>query len=250
MAKRVSGVALRVWTPRGASLRFVKQVAPSITDITASQKLIDDQTAEYPTGAWGDESRDYHLCVRLPHREIGDEMLAARVNLVIGDRVASQALVKAVWTDDIVLSTRLNREVAHYSGQAELAEAIQAGLEARRAGDVLGATAQLSHAVQIASASGNDATLKLLARVVEIEDAETGTVRLRREVSDADEMALDTRSTRTVRVQSRAQGSDEEAVTTRIEGRREPTNEDITEALVDVSTARGGTRAIVRRQRR
>jgi hypothetical protein len=40
----------------------------------------------------------------------------------------------------------------------------------------------------------------LLATVVDIEDAATGTVRLRRKVEAADEMALDTRSTKTVRV--------------------------------------------------
>jgi hypothetical protein len=36
--------------------------------------------------------------------------------------------------------------------------------------------------------------------VVEIDDPHAGTVRLRHEVADADEMALDTRSTKTVRV--------------------------------------------------
>ena len=41
---------------------------------------------------------------------------------------------------------------------------------------------------------------ELLATVVDIEDAATGTVRLRRKVEAADEMALDTRSTKTVRV--------------------------------------------------
>jgi len=35
---------------------------------------------------------------------------------------------------------------------------------------------------------------------VDIEDAATGTVRLRRKVEAADEMALDTQSTKTVRV--------------------------------------------------
>ena len=40
----------------------------------------------------------------------------------------------------------------------------------------------------------------ILAKVVEIEDAATGTVRMRRKVNAEDEMALDTRSTKTVRV--------------------------------------------------
>jgi len=36
-------------------------------------------------------------------------------------------------------------------------------------------------------------------KVVNVVDAATGTVRLKEKVEDADEMALDTRSTRTVR---------------------------------------------------
>ena len=42
--------------------------------------------------------------------------------------------------------------------------------------------------------------MKLLGKVVDVEDAATGTVRLRGDVADVDEMALDTRSTKTVRV--------------------------------------------------
>jgi hypothetical protein len=42
--------------------------------------------------------------------------------------------------------------------------------------------------------------MKLLEGVVEVQDPHTGTVRLKRRVQDADEMALDTRSTKTVRV--------------------------------------------------
>jgi hypothetical protein len=106
-----------------------------------------------------------------------------------------------VWTDDEQLSTRINPEVAHYTGQAELAEAIQDGLEARKAGDEAEATFKLGRAVQLAEAGGNDATMKLLKAVVDVEDAATGTVRLKRQVTDVDEMSLDTRSTKTVRVQ-------------------------------------------------
>jgi len=46
--------------------------------------------------------------------------------------VLGQGLVKAVWTDDTSLSSRISRGVAHYTGQAELADAIQQGLAARQ----------------------------------------------------------------------------------------------------------------------
>jgi hypothetical protein len=175
-------------------------VAPTIEDLTQNKVAVSDRVADYPTGAWGDESRDYHVCVNVTPGAVGDEMLAARVSLVVGGEVVSQALVRALWTDDAQLSTRINRAVAHYTGQAELAQAIQEGLEARKAGDDATATVKLGRAVQLAAESGNESTTKLLSKVVDVEDSATGTVRLKSRVADADEMALDTRSTKTVRV--------------------------------------------------
>jgi hypothetical protein len=89
--------------------------------------------------------------------------------------------------------------VANYTGQAELAHVIQDGLEARENGDEETATARLGRAVALAEQSGNEDTAKLLAKVVDVVDAASGTVRLKRRVEEADEMALDTRSTKTVR---------------------------------------------------
>jgi von Willebrand factor type A C-terminal domain/von Willebrand factor type A domain len=200
MGKATGSVSLRVWTPQGANVAFVRQVAPTIEELTDRSVEVNALTADYPTGTWGEESRDYHVCIHVQPRGIGDEMLAGRVSLVEGDEVLGQALIKAIWTDDQQLSTRINREVAHYTGQAELAETIQDGLEARKEGDEATATFKLGRAVQLAAQSGNDGTMKLLQAVVEVDDAATGTVRLRRDVADADEMALDTRSTKTVRV--------------------------------------------------
>jgi hypothetical protein len=204
MAKRVADVSLRIWIPQHASVRFVKQVAPDVDDLTHRAEPSGPQAADYPTGAWGDgESRDYHVCVRVTPGAVGQEMLAARVSIVTGPpsspEVLGQGLVRAVWTEDEALSTRLSRHVAHYTGQAELARVIQEGLEARKRGDEGNATAKLGRAVAIAEQSGNLDTAKLLARVVDVVDAPTGTVRLKNKVQDADEMALDTRSTRTVR---------------------------------------------------
>jgi von Willebrand factor type A C-terminal domain/von Willebrand factor type A domain len=200
MGKSTGSVSLRVWTPQGAQVAFVRQVAPTIEELTDRAVEVNPLTADYPTGTWGEESRDYHLCIDVQPRNLGDEMLAGRVSLLEGEVVLSQGLIKAIWTDDQQLSTRINREVAHYTGQAELADCIQDGLEARKAGEDATATFKLGRAVQLASESGNDSTLKLLAAVVDVADAATGTVRLRHGVADADEMALDTRSTKTVRV--------------------------------------------------
>jgi hypothetical protein len=200
MAKQVADVKLRIWTPQHAELKFVKQVAPTVEDLTARRTATGPQAGDYPTGAWGPaESRDYHVCVKVTPAGVGQEMLAARVSLIVGAEIAGQGLVRAIWTDDEALSTRINSQVAHYTGQAELAQAIQDGLEARKHGDEDTATAKLGRAVALAEESGNEGTAKLLAKVVDVVDAATGTVRLKKTVDDADEMALDTRSTITVR---------------------------------------------------
>ncbi|MEU3369560.1 VWA domain-containing protein [Streptomyces sp. NPDC006660] len=206
MGKEVADVALRLWTPVGVEIMFVKQVAPAVAELTHRRTEAGPRAGDYPTGSWGDESRDYHICVRVPQANIGQEMLAARVSLIVPDReggtpqVLSQGLVRAVWTDDMVASTSINPQVAHYTGQAELAQVIQQGLDARKSGDVDGATAKLGRAVQLAAASGNADTAKLLAKVVDVVDEVTGTVRLKAKVAEADEMTLETRSTKTVRV--------------------------------------------------
>ena len=200
MGKAVADVVLRVWTPQSAELQFVKQVAPTVDDLTGRRTQSGPQAGDYPTGAWGGgESRDYHVCVLVNSASVGQEMLASRVSLLVGGQVQGQGLVRAVWTDDEALSTRINSNVAHYTGQAELAQAIQDGLEARKQGDEELATARLGRAVALAQESGNEDTAKLLAKVVDVVDAATGTVRLKKKVDDADEMALDTRSTKTVR---------------------------------------------------
>jgi hypothetical protein len=201
MGKQVGSVALRLWTPKGSVSEFVKQVAPSLEDLSGSAQPVNPLTDDYPLGSWaGDEERDYHIRIRIPVGNVGDERLAARVMLVIDGVDQPAALVRAIWTDDETLSTRINREVAHYTGQAELADVIAEGLAARDAGDEQTATVKLGRAVQIAHEAGNGDTVRLLQKVVDVDDPNTGTVRLRRGVDRADEMALDVRSTRTVRV--------------------------------------------------
>lgn len=214
MGKEVADVGLRLWTPLGASVKFVKQVAPTVEELTGRRTEAGPRAGDYPLGSWGDESRDYHVCVEVPAAEVGQEMLAARLSLIIPQpagasagsgaegvqKLGAQGLVRAVWTDDMTASTSINPQVAHYTGQAELAQVIQQGLDLRKAGDFDGATSKLGRAVQLASVSGNADTAKLLAKVVDVVDAATGTVRLKARVEEADEMTLETRSTKTVRV--------------------------------------------------
>jgi hypothetical protein len=144
IARERADVALRVWTSQLAAVRFVKQVAPTAEDLTGQRAEAGPQVGDYPTEPWGsDESRDYHLClVVAAPGAVGQELLAARVNLVTtspsGPEVLSQGLVPVTWTDDHVLSACIN---------------------------------------------------KLLAKVVEVVDVTTGTVRLIPKVADSERKA-------------------------------------------------------------
>lgn len=200
MGRGVANAELRVWSPQGAEVLFVRQVAPTLEDLTARRTEVNPLTGGYPTGSWGDESRDYHVGIRLAAKDTGQEQLAARVQLALGENVAAQGLVKAKWSDDDELTTRINPEVAHYTGQTELAEVIQEGLAAKAAGDTATATTKLGRAVQLAAETGNEEATTRLRKVVEIDDEEAGTVRLKKTVEKADEMALDTASTKTTRI--------------------------------------------------
>ena len=200
MARGVADAELRVWTPQGAQILFVRQVSPTVEDLTNRRTSVNELTGAYPTGAWADEARDYHVAVRLPAKAVGQEQLAARVQLALGDEVKTQGLVKAKWSDDSELTTRIDQQVAHYTGQTELAQAIQEGLAAKAAGNEELATTKLGRAVQLAKETGNAEATSKLRKVVDVEDEETGTVRLKKTIEKADEMALDTASTKTTRV--------------------------------------------------
>jgi hypothetical protein len=228
MSKQVRSVMLQVLTPVGGHVKFLKQVAPEVQDLTDMASwmqpgagdgewrpaLRPDPTrpllAHFPTGAWSyGEQRDYHVCLEVRAQDVGDsnEVRAARISLVGEGAAPTQAPVRAIWTDDAERATRIHQGVAHYSGQAELAGAIEEGLRARRSGDIDTATERLGRAVQLASVSGNEGTRRLLEAVVDIDDAERGTVRLKTRVTKEDEMTLDTRSRRTVRLPRSPAGS-------------------------------------------
>ncbi len=199
MNRGVSAADLRVWVPQGAQLLFVRQVSPTVEDLTYQAQPVNPLTVDFPTGAWGDEERDYHVAVRLPAKAVGQEQLAARVQLVVADQPRTQGMVKAVWSSDDSLTAQINNEVAHYTGQTELAVAIQEGLAAKQAGDLSTATSKLGRAVQLAAETGNHEATSKLRKVVDVVDPGTGKVRMRTNVDRADEMALDTASTKTTR---------------------------------------------------
>jgi hypothetical protein len=225
MAERASSnlagsVELHVLTSPGGAVNFVKQVTPEVASLTEAVvwrqpygRDVEWRTVQeldprrpllsvYPLAAWASgEEREYHVCLVVEPHEVGEEneLRAGNVSLVLNGTSVSQAPVRALWTDD-QRSARTNRVVAHYIEQEELATSIEEGLEARRVGDHRSAIHRLGRAVQLAYGTGSEQRIRLLERVVHIEDAEQGVVRLRTDVSTEDEMTLDTASRRTVRL--------------------------------------------------
>lgn len=113
MGKEVADVALRLWTPLGTTVKFVKQVAPTVEELTARRTEAGPRAGDYPTGSWGDESRDYHVCVEVPAAGLGQEMLAARVSWssrspTAASRTSARRVSYGPWTDDMTASTSIN----------------------------------------------------------------------------------------------------------------------------------------------
>src|SRR5258707_10652156 len=63
MSKSIADVTLRLWTPAGARVAFVKQVAPTVEDLTHRPVESGKQNGEYPLGSWGAEEPVYHIQV-------------------------------------------------------------------------------------------------------------------------------------------------------------------------------------------
>jgi von Willebrand factor type A C-terminal domain len=205
MDKSVNDVQLRLWVPLGASVDTCSQAYPEKIDLTPRGRPVagSAQLRDFPTGAWGEEKRDYHLAIRVSPGKVGQKMCAARVSVLSHeggqDVKHAEAMVLATWTEDEAQSAVIHPAVAHYTGQAELADAIRDGLKARSEGKTGQAEALLGRAVQLAAES-NPETMALLRKVVEVEDERLGTVKLLKGVNKEDELTLDTRSTKTARV--------------------------------------------------
>jgi hypothetical protein len=209
-AKSLKDVRLRLWTPQGTSVVFVKQVSPTLDDLGGRARTVSPQIREFLTGAWSPgESRDYHVALEVRAGAPGEEMLACRSSLawlepeggtwVEKEDKPATGRIFASWSDDANLTSRIDEHVAHYTNQNELAGAIQRGLDARAKGDDAGATQLLGRAVQLAHAAHDAEMTQRLAKVVDVVDAGTGTVRLRREVQKAAAMDLELESRTTKR---------------------------------------------------
>ncbi|MET8849219.1 VWA domain-containing protein [Amycolatopsis sp. NPDC004625] len=173
MGRTVADLRLRVTTMPYSRLRFVKQVFPTEVDLTA-QCRGEGGVLELPTGAWGEELREYHLCLGVEAGELTryEDMLLGTVALFEGAEGPAgppQAVVGYL-TDDLALSSVPDDHVARVTGQAELGRAVRAGWDAFERDDRAEAAREWGTAVRLATELGNEEILKRLGRLVDVRD--------------------------------------------------------------------------------
>lgn len=183
LTKVLPEVRLRIGTMPFSTLRFVKQVRPNEYDLTDRLGRAGDREHVLSLGSWsGDESRDYHVCFDLapdvqPSHDTDRQL--AWAELEADGAVSDPAAVLARWTHDQVQPTILDPKVGSVLAQADLSAAMAEGGEAYAEQRFDAAQRAWGEAVRLATEQGNDDFLGRLARVVEIDDAATGAVRLR-----------------------------------------------------------------------
>jgi von Willebrand factor type A domain len=192
MAKRVTGVLLAIRPTGRTKVSYFAQVMPSIEDLTGKCVVSGDgQTIEFPLGDWGDQVRDYDLRLEADQHDLavktGEEARAARLKIVLppsddpggSPRVAASASLGVLWTTDVALSGPINRRVAGYTGQEELATAVDEGLDAWRNGRA-DAEAKVGRAVRLAHQLQHQDLLERFTAIADLIDPAAGIVRLRR----------------------------------------------------------------------
>ncbi len=186
MKKVLPEVRLRVGTMPFSRLRSVKQVFPDEYDLTDRCREVAVRELELSLGAFsGDETRDYQVILDLdPDLEpaYGQDRLLAWAELVPVAGAAVEDDARAVagrWTHDPVPPTLIDPIVGGYQGKAKLGEALTLGGDAHAAGDHATAAREWGTAFTLATAEGDEDTLRRLDAVVEVLDADKGIVRVR-----------------------------------------------------------------------
>ena len=92
--------SLRVWTPHGATLATLRELEPAPSDLLGGGVLaIDARTLQVPAGRWQAGVREYELAIELPACAAGDELLAARVGVVVDGELAGRAQLVVSWCE-------------------------------------------------------------------------------------------------------------------------------------------------------
>lgn len=190
LGKLLPDVCLQIGTMPYSTLRFVKQVRPNEYDLTDRLRRADERVMELSLGSMsGDESRDYHLCFDLTETaepSYREDVQVGWVDLapITGARVPdAPSAVLGRWTSNPAVATLVDPMVERYTVQEDLGRALTTGGEAYDRGDQEAARERWGQAVKIATEMGNDTVLDRLKAVVDVVNAKTGEVRLRKEIT-------------------------------------------------------------------
>ncbi|WP_424187080.1 vWA domain-containing protein [Actinokineospora sp. G85] len=171
MGRTAPDVRLRLRTMPYTGLRFVKQVFPTAVDLTERCRAA-GEGVELPIGDWGQEQREYHLCLDVDTAALtrGRDQLLGVAALVVADEHGSGAErpVLGHLTDDLELSSVLDKNVAQVTDQAELARAVEDGWAAVNRGDLVEAAREWGVARRLAVALGHTELRERLEKLVEV----------------------------------------------------------------------------------
>ncbi|GLY21777.1 zinc ribbon domain-containing protein [Micromonospora sp. NBRC 101691] len=164
-----SPVRIRIRTVAPNRVLFCRQVHPTVRDLVGVP--VDDRTVDHPTGPWGEERREYHLCLAVDgtDRPRDEDLLVARVDLVV-DGVARTPPVAVLvhWTDDLTLSSRVDPRVAYHSGVAEPGGPTSDDVERYDSDDPSAVDGLLGRAVRLAAVAGDTRRLEELGLLVDV----------------------------------------------------------------------------------
>ncbi|MFI6027308.1 VWA domain-containing protein [Amycolatopsis magusensis] len=149
MGRAIPELRLRITTMPFTGLRFVKQVYPSLVDMTGQLRAVGERKLELPTGGWGAEHREYHLCFDVDTSALvrDKDMQLGRVEPV-GAAVSSAVL--GCLTDDLTLSSQLDENVSKHTEHAELRAVVLDAQRRYQAGAVTEAAQRWGEALRLA----------------------------------------------------------------------------------------------------
>ncbi len=194
MGKSVRELRLRIVTPPFARVEFVRQVVPTEMELVGQDPA--GGGVEVSTGSWGPETREFLICLRLDdltNRPQGQDLQLGRVELATDDDVGAlpdPLPILGHITADVTLSTRIDDKVERHTVQARLSKKLGEGWAHYGEGDMDAAARAWGEAARIATELGNEEVLRRLRRLVDIEDATGGVVRIKDSVQQRDGFSL------------------------------------------------------------
>ncbi|SCL19594.1 zinc ribbon domain-containing protein [Micromonospora inyonensis] len=172
----VPQVRLRIRTVAPNRVLFCRQVHPTVRDLTGVP--VDDRTVDHPTGSWGEERREYHLCLAVDgtDRPRDEDLLAARIDLMVADTAQTPPVAALVrWTDDPTLPGQVDPRTAYDTGRKDRSREVVDDGEGHDSDD-LSAAGPLGRAVRLAAVAGDTRRLGELGLLVDAEDPAPGQV--------------------------------------------------------------------------